>query len=212
MTDTIDYRFSLWGPYVLEATVEKEFVDILLEKGKESREKNLDATRDLAGALEHEYYYDDVDDWFFSRMKPFINVYIDGAISYMGKTLWSKTPNLSTITRWELIRLWINFQQAKEYNPPHDHSGDLSFVIYLQVPDEIKEENERTKGKQRNEGPGMICFDYGQKMPFSIDKQYRLPLPGDIFIFPAWLMHHVHSFQSNVERISVSGNIFFNYD
>ena len=56
MTDTIDYRFSLWGPYVLEATVEKEFVDILLEKGKESREKNLDATRDLAGALEHEYY------------------------------------------------------------------------------------------------------------------------------------------------------------
>ena len=75
MTDTIDYRFSYWGPFVLEAKIEKEFADILLEKGKESREKNLDSRKDLAGAIEHEYYYEDVDDLFFSKMKPYINVY-----------------------------------------------------------------------------------------------------------------------------------------
>ena len=212
MTDTIDYRFSHWGPFVLEAKIEKEFVDILLEKGKESREKNLDSRKDLAGAIEHEYYYDDVGDWFFSRMKRFINVYIDGAKTYMGKTMWSKIPDLSNITKWELIRLWINFQKAKEYNPPHDHSGDLSFVIYLQVPDEIKIEYELLIGEHRHNGPGTINFDYGQKMPFAIDRQYRLPSPGDIFIFPSWLVHHVHSFQADVERISVSGNIFFKYD
>ena len=212
MTDTIDYRFSYWGPFVLEAKIEKEFADILLEKGKESREKNLDSRKDLAGAIEHEYYYEDVDDWFFSKMKPYINVYLDGAKTYMKNALWSNTPNLTEITKWELIRLWINFQKAKEYNPPHDHSGDLSFVIYLQVPDEIRIEYDLRKGEHRHNGPGTINFDYGQKMPFAIDRQYRLPSSGDIFIFPAWLMHHVHSFQADVERISVSGNIVFKYD
>ena len=212
MKDAIEYKFSYWGPYVLEGKIEKEFVDILLEKGKESREKNLDSRKDLAGAIEHEYYYENVDDWFFSKMKPYINVYLDGVKTYMKNALWTNTPNLSEITRWELIQLWINFQKAKEYNPPHDHSGDLSFVIYLQVPDEIRIEYELLKGEHRHNGPGTINFDYGQKMPFAICRQYRLPSPGDIFIFPAWLMHHVHSFQSDVERISVSGNIIFKYD
>ena len=31
-----------WGPYTIETKVEQEFVDILLEKGNESREENLD--------------------------------------------------------------------------------------------------------------------------------------------------------------------------
>jgi len=212
MTDTINYSLSSWGPLLVETTIDKEFLDILLEKGKESREKNLDFRKDLAGVLRHEYYYDDVSDWYFSKMQPYIDLYLKSTKTYMKNALWTNTPNLTEITKWELIQLWINFQQAKEYNPPHDHSGDLSFVIYLQVPDEIRIENELMEGEYRNEGPGMINFDYGLKMPFSICRQYRLPSPGDIFIFPAWLIHHVLAFESDVERISVSGNIIFKYD
>ena len=37
-----------------------------------------------------------------------------------------------------------------------------------------------------------------------------MPKTGDAFIFPAWLVHHVHAFKSDVERISVSGNIILN--
>ena len=37
----------------------------------------------------------------------------------------------------------------------------------------------------------------------------HLPEVGDLFIFPAWLIHHVYAFKSDVERISVSGNIEF---
>ena len=208
----VDLKFCALGPFLVQTKIEQELIDLLLEKGKESREKNLDSRKDLAGQIEHEYYYDDVGDWFFSKMKSYINVYLEGAKTYMQNALWTKTPNLSNITKWELIELWINFQQAKEYNPPHDHGGDISFVIYLQVPDEIKEENKKAWGERRNEGPGMISFDYGLMMPFSISRHSRLPSAGDLFIFPAWLPHHVHSFDSDVQRISVSGNIDFRHD
>lgn len=30
--------------------------------------------------------------------------------------------------------------KANEFNPPHDHSGDLSFVLYPSVPQEIIDE------------------------------------------------------------------------
>ena len=208
----IEYKFSFWGPLLVETKIDQEFVDILLEKGKDSRERNLDSRKYLAGVLKHEYYYDDVGDWYFSRMNPYIDAYMEATEKYMGNATYENTPRPPLTNSWKLIQLWINFQQAKEYNPPHDHGGDLSFVIYLQVPDEIKEENERTRGEQRNEGPGTISFDYSQKMPFAIDRLYRLPSPGDIFIFPSWLTHFVHAFKSDVERISVSGNIFFKYD
>ena len=36
-----------------------------------------------------------------------------------------------------LDSLWINFSQKHDYNPPHTHTGALSFVIYCQVPKEI---------------------------------------------------------------------------
>ena len=133
----IDYGFSYWGPLLVETKIDQEFLDILLEKGKESRDKNLDYRKNLAGVLRHEYYYDDVGDWYFSKMNPYINSYLEATEKYMGNSPYTNTPHPTDITRWDLIRLWINFQQAKEYNPPHDHSGDLSFVMYLQVPDEL---------------------------------------------------------------------------
>ena len=62
-----------------------------------------------------------------------------------------------------------------------------------------------------NLGPGMIEFDYGADLPFNISSFSYLPDVGDLFIFPAWLKHHVFAFKSDVERISVSGNINFKY-
>ena len=76
------------------------------------------------------------------------------------------------------------------------------------MPDEIKKENIQTKGVNYI-GAGMINFEYGMDLPFSISKFEYLPEVGDLFIFPAWLQHHVYAFKSDVERISVSGNITF---
>ena len=202
-------KFPYWGPFVLEGQVEPELANILLEKGNESREKNLDYRSRLAGMIDYEYYYEDYKEWFIPHFTPYINLYIEALI-----TNWIPTfplPHRSIIEWWS-DSLWINYQKANEYNPPHNHSGDLSFVIYLQVPDEIKKENKKMKKIHRNDGPGMIHFEYGQHIDFSIGAFSKLPEVGDIFIFPAWLTHYVFPFKSDVERISVSGNIEFKYD
>ena len=199
------YTFPYWGPFVLETKVEQEFVDIVLEKGNESREKNLDHRSQLAGMIDNEYYYEDYDDWFLPKFTPYINLYIETL-----KSNW--LPNNTISKQWKMKNLWINYQQAYEYNPPHNHGGDVSFVIYLQVPDEIVKENKETTHEHNNAGPGMIVFDYGVQVLFTITRYCKLPEVGDLYIFPAWLPHYVHAFKSNVERISVSGNIKFLYD
>ena len=195
-----DYKFPYWGPFVLETKVEQEFVDILLEKGNESREKNLDYRKQLAGVIDNEYYYEDFESWFIPKFTPYVNLYIEGLVSN-----W--IPHHDSIEKYSMNSLWINYQKANDYNPPHNHTGDLSFVAYLQVPDEIKKENEEMAGVHNNHGPGKIVFEYGVNVPFSIGQYNKMPEAGDIIIFPAWLTHYVHAFKSDVERISVSGNI-----
>ena len=195
-----DYKFPYWGPFVLETKVEEEFVDILLEKGNESRGKNLDHRGKLAGVIDNEYYYEDFEGWFIPKFTPYVNIYMEAL-----KASW--LPSHKPTKEYSMLSLWINYQKANDYNPPHNHDGDISFVIYLQVPDEIKKENEKMKGVHNNSGPGKIVFNYGEDIPFSISGFDKLPEAGDIFIFPAWLTHYVHAFKSDVERISVSGNV-----
>ena len=39
-----------------------------------------------------------------------------------------------------LDTMWVNFQKKYEFNPPHTHTGVLSFVIFIQIPYDLKEE------------------------------------------------------------------------
>ena len=110
---------------------------------------------------------------------------------------------------WSMEMAWINFQQKNEYNPPHNHPCDLSFVAFLQVPKEIGEEYKAIPEIEHGKGPGILYFNYGEQLPFSVKSFGKLPERGDLFLFPGWLMHHVHDFKSDVERISVSGNVNF---
>ena len=104
-----------------------------------------------------------------------------------------------------LNSLWVNFMKKGEYNPPHDHSDYLSFVIFLKVPEEITKEQEDFVGNSA--GPGSLSFLYGEGNRQSITYQSVKPKERDIFIFPAWIKHYVAPFYSDVTRISVSGNI-----
>ena len=195
----IEFYIPYWGPFVTEMKIDEEFVDLLREKGDESRQRGFDHRKNLAGDIEHEYYYSDFYEWFMPLMSPYVEAYLNGARNY--------GPALGEIAGWQMEQLWINYQGPKEYNPPHNHKADLSFVVYLQVPEEIKIEHAAVLGETSNVGPGMIVFDYGREAPFSNYRHCKLPETGDLVIFPAWLPHHTYAFKSDVERISVSGNI-----
>ena len=115
------------------------------------------------------------------------------------KKKFDKTPE------YILSALWINYQKKNEFNPPHDHDGKLSFVIYLGIPEELKKENKEYKG--RSCGPGGIQFIYGEGPRDAVTYMSYFPQERDMFIFPAWLKHWVSPFHSDCTRISVSGNI-----
>ena len=191
-----------WGPLTIKSTIDQEFIDLLKEKGDEARAQNNDLRKTLAGQMDYEYYYKDYAEWFMPLLDPYMSAWLMKAVE---RTSFQLMEN--PITGYNCYSLWINYQQSYEYNPPHNHGGDVSFIIYLQVPEEILKENKETRLEHNNPGPGVVCFSLGPELPFSITQAGFMPTAGDIVIFPAWLFHHVNAFKSNVERISVSGNI-----
>jgi hypothetical protein len=98
--------------------------------------------------------------------------------------------------------------EAGDFNPPHNHSDVLSFVLFLKIPNELKKENKKFKG--RSIGPGGIDFRIApgrQEGILSRDSNKFFPKEGEIFIFPAHLEHWVCPFKSKGTRISISGNL-----
>ena len=227
MNEEIQFQPVRWGPLVVQTKIEDNFVDELLERGLESRhsgKKQLDARRYLAGHIENEFLYENTIEWFDPKIEPYINGYINLADQWTGVNSFKHLIRDSTVENivkgghdqkiptdigWHMSMAWINFQKKGEYNPPHNHPCDLSFVAFLQVPKEIGLEFESIPEVEHGKGPGLLYFDYGEQLPFSVKTFGKYPEKGDLFLFPGWLMHHVHDFKSDVERISVSGNVMF---
>ena len=185
-----------WGPCIIKLKIHDECKKILLEEGAKSK---LDFKSKLAGILEHETgYSQEGKDKFVPHMANYLGVYDQMFQRFVNKP-YEKKPE------YILTALWINYQKQYEFNPPHDHDGKLSFVTYLQIPDELKEEHKNYTGKSC--GPGGIQFVYGDGPRECITYQSFFPEEGDMYIFPAWLKHWVAPFKSDCTRISVSGNI-----
>ena len=194
--EKIDIQIFNWGPCVVKCKIKPEYGKLLLDEAKNNK---IDFRSKLAGQIDHETSYSDE-----SRNKavPFLSQYFgvyDQAYQAYTQRKYDKRPE------YVLSALWINYQKANEFNPPHDHDGKLSFVIYLKIPEELKQENKKYVGKSC--GPGGIQFLYGNGPRDCISYMSSFPEELDMFIFPAWLKHWVSPFKSDCERISVSGNV-----
>ena len=190
----INYQVLRWGPCVIALQADKEFVDKLLDEAKGSQESYGDR---LAGHLKKEVKLDALNyKKYFDQM---LSVYDHALQGWIGKKGFSQ---------YVVRNLWCNFQKANEFNPPHNHTGILSFVIYLKVPEVLRKECAEHQKVKTSAGPGCISFfiaDSDRKN--SITQNSFLPMVGDCFIFPAWLKHWVYPFRSDCTRISVSGNV-----
>jgi hypothetical protein len=113
--------------------------------------------------------------------------------------------------------VWVNLQQKYEYNPLHDHTGVLSFVMYVQIPYKIEQELDLPFLKHCNsKKPPELTFMYpglknvgGNYRPVETFSLYiTKDWVGTMIIFPAWLQHQVTPFYTSDEyRISVAGNL-----
>ncbi|NDE11515.1 MAG: hypothetical protein EBZ95_13290 [Chitinophagia bacterium] len=155
----------------------------------------------LAGQIKKEFYLSEsiikVEGYFVQIAKQFYEY------NYYGRPMGEM----------KLIDLWVNFQQKNEYNPPHNHQGVVSFVIWINIPYLIEDEIKLINSDQTtNPCAAKFAFIYttadgtitSENLP--VDKRYE----GVICIFPSTVNHMVYPFKSSDGyRISVSGNIGF---
>jgi len=195
-TPEIKYSSYHWGPFLFHTQVTPAECQMVLEEGKKCRQKSNDHRQHLAGHLKEEYRFPDpgpMAGWLKKYLLAYASAYKQ----------WRNQP--STNLNFRLTTMWINYMKANEFNPPHNHEADLSFVLYPHVPDEIAKENKEFKGTTM--GPGGIAWLYGESGVFTINVVSGMPVTGDLFFFPSFVSHWVYPFKSNVERVSVSGNV-----
>jgi len=193
----VKYQVLQWGPCIVHLKISEEFQQKLLKGAEEAKKQKKDFRSNLAGIIKEEYAYENRKD-YVDEIAQFLTVY---DLAYQK---W-KSEEYKVKPEYILNSLWVNFMKKSEYNPPHDHSDFLSFVIFLKVPEEITKEQEKFIGNSA--GPGSLTFLYGEGNRQAITYQSVKPQERDIFIFPAWIKHYVAPFYSDVTRISVSGNI-----
>jgi hypothetical protein len=219
--EEIGYWFPFWGPFLLCSKVHPDLVKFLLNKSKQNRKSTLETEEENSswGSLVRTYGFEfkNPSTWFNPKFSKYITLYLEAAKKYNPNSfrhIVGRNPELDVEGSeehkiiWRLDKLWVNFQSKTEYFPSHTHGGDLQFCITLQIPREIQEEYLLNSNRVTSEGPGTTQWNYGEeRLPFCIAQFAKLTERGDLMIWPSWVNHYVHAFQSDVQRITLCGEI-----
>jgi len=211
--DKILYPFS---PPIFQSYVDENFTNQLILEGRKLTKDENDWNPRLAGQHKYGRSYHYKDD-FCNKAEKYLTQYVirffEGLHTQFGegydgprKLLQihrSDKLNKVDTGNLKLDSLWINFSQKHDSNPPHTHTGALSFVIYCNVPDEIF----TVQTDSNTQRAGEIIFQYGEPITELAGGEYPVrPSKNLMFIFPAKLKHFVPQYYVDAERISVSGN------
>ena len=162
------------------------------------------ANKSLVGLMEREYYLEDC----FPAVEEFVLWLLKTYGKYYNYADTIKVLNASLPYR--LGELWVNFQRKHEANPIHDHSGVMSFVIWLKIPFNLDDEDALYPEVNGHNRSARFEFLYSDILgrPCSVALDTDTSYEGAICMFPAPLGHAVNAFHTSDEyRISVSGNI-----
>ena len=213
-----------FSPPIFQTEVDENFRKEMLDEGRKLNVDYDDWNSKLAGNLKYgrSYHYrkpmfekaqtylaKQTERWFDgmkdmwgkdnSMIKRFFTV-------YQGNKFFENTPegyNPDKEGQLKLDSLWVNFSNKHDFTPPHTHTGALSFVIFLQVPERIFTVQADCNSKRAGE----ICFQHGQPLCQLNGGEFAVkPYNGLMFMFPAQLTHYVPPFYTDDERVSVSGN------
>ena len=188
-----------FGPSIVKLKIPDEIVNamndytdkIIIDKQKS---ENLDHGAGLAGNVHQEFLLD------IDFMKK-----IDWA-NFLAKVCskWIKHHNGRELKDFKIIKSWIVRQFKNEYNPAHHHTGHISGVGYLKVPDNLGTTSQ--KNKNVNQNGKLELIDSSPKLMCRGNYIVK-PEVGDFYLFPAYLLHTVYPFSgSDDERRSVSFN------
>ena len=181
-----------WGPYLWRTTIASDTVGVILNRANGIR-GDKSATPMLPFNFEDQWHFPSKDvDWFWGIFKPHLKKYL---LSY------SRHNELDVPTEddiWEFDHIWVNYYKEHDMTALHNHVGDLSIVLYLQIPTYT----DKVLGTAPE--PGSITFCWGG------DKKTFVPKVGELFIFPSGLHHMVMPHRTiGAERVSLSANLHY---
>ena len=174
-------------PFNIIKKINNEVENIIRDKKKL---KNNDYSNKLVGQVEQEIELKN------KSIKKNLRSFISKSINqYIKKTLNKKPKKI------RIKNLWVVRQFKNDYNPIHFHSGDISGVGYLKIP------NNLTQGNKKIKTNGTIDFIHGSKSFLNNSIFNHKPKVGDLILFPNHLMHTAYPFKSDGERRSFSFNL-----
>lgn len=159
----------------------------------------------LVGHIQQEYNIVKSRDEMEALIKPLLYSY-DQQFSFLQENVYNKEPKFDL----EMDSLWVNYQFKGEYNPVHKHRGLFSFVIWMNIPYSLEEEDKLYVSSIKT--PGRFAFLYTDALgsikqyPIDLDRSFE----NTIAIFPSKMDHIVYPFYTSDEyRISVAGNFVY---
>ena len=194
---------------VVEAQLPDDVVKNIWKVIKKARKKPEDMKGELAGNISSSIKLDGDAPLLKEFVGELLPKFIDSHINSYGAP-WRAT--MKEGEGWNLESLWVNFQKKHEFNPPHDHSGVFSFVIWMQIPTSYAEQRKLPICAESNADNHIsnFAFSYTNTMgkvstfAYNMEKQAE----GYMVLFPSQMLHQVFPFyESDGERISISGNV-----
>tara|TARA_Y100000590_G_scaffold142634_1_gene163711 strand:- start:308 stop:931 length:624 start_codon:yes stop_codon:yes gene_type:complete len=188
-----------FGPSIVKIKMPNEminemnkYVDTIIQDKEKSQKLNYG--KQLIGKVQQEFLME-ID--FMKKIK---------WAEFLGSNVhrWVSAETENKIEKFELIRSWIVRQFQNDYNPVHYHSGHISGVGYLKVPETLGENIQNDKTTNEN---GKLQLIHGSVSLLSHATHLIKPEVGDFYLFPNYLMHTVYPFSgTDEERRSVSFN------
>ena len=194
---------------VVEAQLPDDVVKNIWKVIKKARKKPEDMKGELAGNISSSIRLDGDAPLLKEFVGELLPKFIESHINSYGAP-WRAT--MKEGEGFNLESLWVNFQKKHEFNPPHDHSGVFSFVIWMQIPTSFAEQRKLPICAESNADNHIsnFAFSYTNTMgkvstfAYNMEKQAE----GYMVMFPSQMLHQVFPFYENDgERISISGNV-----
>ena len=201
-----------------------DMIDYLWECIDVAKKKKINVKKNLAGYISHSYKLEDPQNLIIENL--FNNIYnekdnpkmfnfIKEELISVYKKAFQKSCAFGEVMKPYLHGLWVNFQKKGEFQPVHNHTGLFSFVIWMDIPYDWKDEAKLPSARPNNVNPpgGNFSFVHSNDNSRSVSEYTIRMSPkmnGYCCIFPSDLCHVVYPFYtSDKDRISISGNIKF---
>lgn len=174
----------------------------------------------LAGHIENQFFFNDWPEDFEKYLISKVlnkNIDVDDLISKTlnDESLLKYAKKIKPDKFYELLTIsgmWINKQKKHEFNPMHNHTGSFSFIIPLQIPYDLNEEDKifQVGRHSINKTSRLEFFKIIRGQLESVTTNMDKSWEGKLLMFPSLLHHQVYPFYtSDGIRITVSGNIVF---